>query len=97
MSVLKRTFALPRDTVQSFEKTVPTGKRSATVANLIEGWLDKRKRAALRQAVIEGCHEMAEEYVETEREYHALEEEVHREVDRPAQTRRRGSRAPRSR
>ena len=42
-------------------------------------------------------HEWAGEYLEAEREYHALEEEVHREVDRPAKTRRRGSRAPRSR
>ena len=97
MNVLKRTFALPRDTVQTFERTVAVGKRSATVANLIEGWLDKRKRAALRQAVIKGCQEMAEQYLETEREYHALEEEVHSDVDRPAKTRRRGSRAPRSR
>lgn len=97
MNALKRTFALPRETVQAFEKTVAAGNRSATVASLIEDWLDKLKRAELRRAVIEGCREMGEEYLATEREYHALEEEVHRGIGRSAQTRRRGSRPSRSR
>jgi len=97
MNALKRTFALPRDTVQAFEKTVAAGNRSSTVAGLIEDWLDKRRRAELRRAVIEGCREMGEEYLATESEYHPLEEEVHRELDRTAQARRRGSRPPRSR
>jgi hypothetical protein len=41
----------------------------------------KRSRARLRARIIAGCRVMAEEYLAVEREFHPLEEEVHRAID----------------
>lgn len=38
--------------------------------------LDVTRRKRLRDEVVAGCREMAEIYVETEREFHPLEEEI---------------------
>lgn len=78
MPVIRRTYALPSETVTRFEASVAPGKRSSTLAQLLDSWLEERRRARLRRAVIEGCHEMSEIYKEIEREYHPLEEEVER-------------------
>jgi hypothetical protein len=51
-------------------------------------WLDSRKKEELRRAVIEGCREMADVYLEIEREYHSLEEEVQNALDAQPQARR---------
>src|SRR5262249_20445356 len=59
MGLLKRTYALPQQTLEEFERTTAPGKRSALVAQLIRDWLAQRKRERLRQEVIEGCREMA--------------------------------------
>ena len=37
-----------------------------------------RSQEDLRRDIIEGCREMADVHLETEREYHPLEEEVER-------------------
>jgi len=76
MQTQKRTYALPAETVQEFEQMVASGQRSATLARLIEDWLEKRREEALRQNIIEGCREMWDINVEIEREFHPLEEEV---------------------
>lgn len=81
MRLKKRTYALPPDTIQEFDQVVQPGKRSAVVADLLQSWLDEQRRTRLREAVIEGCHDMAEIYLEIEREYHPLEEEVARALD----------------
>ncbi len=81
MRLLKRTYSLPRDTLSKFEETVVPGKRSAVVATLLTDWIVERQRAALRQDIIEGCEAMAETYLEMEKEFHPLEEEVHRGFD----------------
>lgn len=81
MGLLKRTYALPSDTVEAFEKTVHSGKRSSVIATLMGQWLEERERAALARAVVQGCRDMAQEYREIEREYHPLEEEVVRGLD----------------
>jgi nitrate/TMAO reductase-like tetraheme cytochrome c subunit len=39
-------------------------------------WLDEQRREQLRREIIEGCHEMADVYLEIEQEYHPLEKEV---------------------
>lgn len=78
MRLQKRTYALPPDTVQEFDRVVQSGKRSAVVADLMHSWLDEQRRAQLRQEVIEGCQDMADVWIEMEREYHPLEEEVER-------------------
>ena len=76
MQTHKRTYALPAETIQEFEQAVASGQRSTTLARLIEEWLETRRDAALRQNIIDGCREMWDVYVETEREFHPLEEEV---------------------
>jgi metal-responsive CopG/Arc/MetJ family transcriptional regulator len=81
MRLQKRTYALPPETVREFDEAVQPGRRSTVVADLMQSWLDERRRARLREAVIEGCKEMADLYLEIEREYHPLEEEVERVLD----------------
>lgn len=78
MSLLKRTYSLPPETVEQFEHAVSSGQRSTMITQLLKSYLEEQRRAQLRSAVIEGCLEMAEVYLETERAYHPLEEEVER-------------------
>jgi hypothetical protein len=78
MGLLKRTYALPGEMLESFERTVPKGKRSVLLATLIREWLHAREREKLREAIVRGCQEMGAEYLSQEREYHPLEEEVDR-------------------
>ena len=93
MRLLKRTYALPPDILQQFEQTVAAGKRSAVIAGLLHAWLDQQRQEQLRRDVIEGCREMAEVYLAIERDYHPLEEEVHRGLDPQPQTRRHRARS----
>jgi len=81
MKPLKRTYSLPPETVERFERAVMPGKRSAFVASLIEERMAEREREALRRDIIRGCQDMAETYLEMEREFHPLEEEVQRAFD----------------
>ncbi len=97
MTLLKRTYALPQETLEEFERATPPGKRSSVVAELLRSWLERQKRERLRAAVIEGCREMADVYLEIEREYHSLEEEVQHAFGDELQPGRRGARPPRSR
>ena len=78
MPLVKRTYALPPDTLDQFEKVVEPGRRSQVVADVLNEWLDRRRQERLRGEVIEGCRAMAGLYQEIEREYHPLEEEVAR-------------------
>jgi len=48
--------------------------------------LSNRKR--LRQEIVGGCREMADVYLAVEREYHPLEEEVHRALSASPKARR---------
>jgi hypothetical protein len=82
MSLTKRTYSLPSQTVTSFEAEVGRGRRSGLVAQLIRDWLEERRRLALRDEIVAGCREMAGEYVVIEQEYHPLEEEVERAAER---------------
>lgn len=75
MGLLKRTYALPPETVKSFEKTVPRGKRSVLLASLMKEWLCERERARLRREIVRGCEEMGAEYLALEGEFHSIEEE----------------------
>ncbi len=72
----KRTYALPADVLEPFERAVTSGRRGQAVAQAMREWLEARRREELRREVIAGCHDMAEVYREVEREYHPLEEEV---------------------
>jgi hypothetical protein len=81
MKALKRTYVLSQDTLSQFEEVVPSRQRSATIDGLLRAWLDNQRRERLRQEIIAGCEAMADIYLTTEREYHPLEEEVHRGLD----------------
>ena len=86
MPVVKKTYALPSETVERFESVVKPGDRSALLAALLDEWVERKRRAELAKAVVEGCHEMASIYLDTEREFHPLEEEVTRGRKRPTIT-----------
>src|SRR5260370_24272479 len=97
MPLKKRTYSLPGDTLAVFEKEVNSGKRSAVIGELLRNWLNQKRREKLRQQVIEGCREMADVYLEVEREYHPLEEDGHRGLETKPQWRRSRPRSPRPR
>lgn len=81
MTLLKRTYVLPQETLSQFEQVVPVRQRSTTIDNLLREWLDRQRRERLRGEIIAGCEAMADIYLSTEREYHPLEEEVQRGLD----------------
>ncbi len=97
MRLLKRTYALPPDTLEQFEQVVSAGKRSTLIADLMREWLDRQRREQLRREIIEGCREMADVMLEIEREFNPLDEEVDRALDNPSNTRRRRARPTQSR
>lgn len=78
----KRTYALPTSTISRFEATVSAGQRSQIFGERIRLWISEQERAELRSRVIEGCLEMKDVSLELEREFHPLEEEVHRSPQR---------------
>ncbi len=75
MQTQKRTYALPQATIEKFEKTVASGQRSATLARLIEAWLEKQEEEALERDIREGCREMADVYLEIQRDFEPLDTE----------------------
>ena len=81
MTLMKRTYALPAETLAQFEQAVVTGKRSAVISDLLREWLDQQRRESLRREIIEGCRAMADVYLEIEQAYHPLEEEVQYALD----------------
>jgi hypothetical protein len=81
MALLKRTYALPADTLEKFEQEVRSGERSAFIAGLIREWLEERERAALRDEIIAGLREMEDVILDTQREWDPLSEEVWRRLD----------------
>ena len=97
MPLLKRTYALPADMLQRFEKNVASGRRSRLIAAVLREWLERRERERLRLDIAEGCREMKDVYLDIERGYHPLEEEVHRALDANPPAGRRRARPTRSR
>lgn len=78
MSLAKRTYALPAETLDRFERAVGPGQRSAKIAELIDGWLEEAQRAQLRREIEEGCREMWDLYREVAEEWRPLDEELDR-------------------
>lgn len=81
MALAKRTYALPADTIEAFEREVESGQRSAVVGELMSEWLEERRKEEIRKSIIEGCREMWDVLLEVERDYHPLDEEVARKYD----------------
>jgi hypothetical protein len=96
MRLAKRTYVLPPHTVEAFEKAVAPGERSAIIGRLVQHWLEMQRRDQLRQAIVEGCRDMADVYREIEQEYHSLEEEVEHARENQPPSRRNRARTPRS-
>lgn len=81
MKLLKRTYALPPETLARFEKEISSGQRSAKIAQLIEEWIETKERENLRREIEEGCKEMWDVYKETAKEWEPLEAEIDRHLD----------------
>ena len=76
MNSEKRTYVLPAETLQRFEREVAPGKRSAKVAELIESWIAEHERQTIRQDIIAGCSDMWDVYLDTAREWAQIDCEV---------------------
>ncbi len=76
----KRTYTLPPDLVSRFEKRLPPGERSQSLARIIEEWLAEREREELRQLIVEGCLEMRFEYEMIDRKWGGAADEVWRDI-----------------
>ena len=81
MRLEKRTYTLPPDLLQKFERRLAPGERSSSLARIIEDWLAAREREELRQLVIEGCQEMRAEYEQTDREWSPAADQVWRDTE----------------
>ncbi|MEN6371273.1 MAG: hypothetical protein ABFD64_04590 [Armatimonadota bacterium] len=84
MAAVKRTYALPEETVREFEQAVTPGRRSTVLNKVMKDWLGEQKRMKLREQVAEGCREMWDVWLESEKEWHPLEEEAARKHDEGA-------------
>lgn len=78
MRLQKRTYSLPPEVVERFERSVAVGQRSAVVSRLVNEWLDEQQREELRADIVEGCREMWDVYLDIEKEYAPLDKEVAR-------------------
>jgi len=81
MRLEKRTYTLPPDLLQKFERRLPPGERSSSLARIIEDWLAEREREELRQQIIEGCQEMRTEYEQIDRNWASVSDEVWRDLE----------------
>ena len=81
VKVIKRTYSLPEPLWRRFEEIVPKRERSRVITELVSRWIEEKERERLRKEILEGCREMTEVYMEVEREFHPLEEEVERLLD----------------
>lgn len=80
MTLTKRTYSFSPDLIKKFESKVEPGKRSAVLSSIMTEWMELQEKKNLQKQIIEGCMEMAETYLEMEKEYHPLEEEADHEV-----------------
>jgi hypothetical protein len=81
MQNVKRTYALPEGTINRFEREVDAGRRSGVVADLIEQFLEEKRKEALRRDIEEGCREMNEIYKEVQREFETIDMETLRGIE----------------
>ena len=55
MTLRRRTYTLPEETLRQFEEAVAPRQRSSTIDTLLRAWLEQRQREQLRREIIEGC------------------------------------------
>lgn len=87
LGLIKRTYVLPPDVIEQFEREVESGHRSTVIAELLRQWLQERRRQRLRAQVIEGCRKMADVMVEIEQEFAPVDEEIARALGNLSETR----------
>jgi hypothetical protein len=63
MTLKERTYTLPPEALRQFEREVPATQRSSIIATLIQDWLAQKQRKALQSEIVQGCREMADEYL----------------------------------
>lgn len=73
MALTKRTYKISQSIIQDFENLVPSGQRSQAVEALLQESVERQKREALRQNIIEGLEYMADVNEETMREWASTE------------------------
>ena len=81
MRLAKRTYSLPPALLQRFEARLGSGERSEMIARLIGEWLDELDRAELREQVIAGCTDMAQVYLDMDKEWNGAADEAWRELE----------------
>lgn len=81
MRLAKRTYTLPPDLLDRFERRVAPGDRSGSISRIIEAWLAEIERQELRESVVEGCRAMASEYERIDRDWAPAADEVWRELE----------------
>lgn len=74
----KKTYALPSDVVEEFEKHVAPGKRGKVLGEIVRAYLAEKKREELWQRIEEGFADEENQalYLEVEREWSPLSDEV---------------------
>ena len=75
----KRTYTLPLAVVARFEDRLAPGERSGFLAKLLEEWLAEQERDELRRKLVAGCQAMREDYLQVDKEWNAVSDEVWRE------------------
>lgn len=78
MTRQKRTYALPADTLKRFEQVVETGRRSAVITQLMDKWLDERRKEQLRREIEEGLEDMWDVLLEEEKAWNPADAELDR-------------------
>ena len=81
MKLAKRTYALPHKTIEQFEITVDSGRRSGVIAELISNYLENRKREALRADIEQGCRDMWDLYRDINKEWEPTDDALHRAIE----------------
>ena len=81
MTMAKRTYSLPAETMERFESQIAPGKRSAKVIELIEAWSIEQHRLSIRESVAAGCKDMWDDYLEIANVWEPLDREVDRIVE----------------
>ena len=72
MANRRLTFTLPSEIVKQFEREFPVSQRDSVMAEMmLKTVTDRRTRR--RADLVRGCREMADVYLQIEREFHPLE------------------------
>jgi hypothetical protein len=72
----KRTYTLPAETIERFERVVPSGDRSHTIDRLLRQELQEIEKQRIRNSIIEAAEYMSDVYAETTAEWEKIGDET---------------------